>query len=401
MTWYCNDEYCTDAVYNSYVSTNKNWDKSILILWCYLLIFWFISTIILDYLNNVIKQSNQSLVKIEIIYNSDYEESDDNESNSDDESTHNENNKTLVKWPYHKTEKIPVDLGNRMKYYEQLSSTVNKIEPEFPFIVRIDGNNFSSFTHKLKNLYKHVFVKEFQNAMIETCNDLLLKFRPSTAYTHSDEITLIFSPNKLENGTYTQHPYGGRVDKLISLISSSASTSFTKNLMKYKMYVESVDQIEKVVNSTSIAFDGRIIVFPIENTYEILNHMIWRTRDANRNYISTYADKYIGKHNTFGMSNITKLEKLKTEHKFDLNDTELSPNQLCEKHGVFLKICHNKTHDKTHTSNTHTFSSNSLKFSKNLLEFMLKKYKCKFDSFDKCIVDSFDTVMSLDELVLQ
>ena len=59
-----------------------------------------------------------------------------------------------------------------MKLYENESLSVIKIDSFQPFIVRLDGKNFSKFT---SGLYKP-FDKKFLKAMILTTEDLITEF---------------------------------------------------------------------------------------------------------------------------------------------------------------------------------------------------------------------------------
>ena len=69
--------------------------------------------------------------------------------------------------------------------------------------------------------------------MIETSFDLLEKFRPTTAYTHSDEITLIFpalTEEDKKNGTTLS--FNGRIQKFATLLASYCSIRFNYHIQK-------------------------------------------------------------------------------------------------------------------------------------------------------------------------
>ena len=197
-------------------------------------------------------------------------------------------NKIIYPYPI---EDLPISLDERIKYYEEMSQHITTIDPIQPYIVRLDGRSFSRFTKKYKTNENVPYSIEFKKAMIQTCHDILHEFRPTTIYTHSDEITLIFKNAISDNGIIHKHLFGGRTFKIISLISSYASVRFNHNMNITKNSSEFVGSVNVNQNPT---FDARIIVFPEE--YEILNHMIWRSKgDCTRNFISMFAEKYISK----------------------------------------------------------------------------------------------------------
>lgn len=279
-----------------------------------------------------------------------------------------------TEWPYSTPLKVPYDLEERMKFWEKCSQQITKVKPNYPFIIRIDGCSFSSFTKQLKKFSDDgVFSEEFRKAMLYTACDLLIKFRPTTCYTHSDEITLVFgnhvdyddNGNEILTG---EHYRNGKVYKLLSEIPSIGSTAFTRNINT--QYLTNQDALEYLSRS-DLAFDGRLLVFPLESTYEVTNHMIWRTRDCYRNYVSAYAEKHIGKSKLNGVSTEDRVRLLK-ENGIDLNDeTNLRSEQLGMKYGTFLKMYES-------AKNTHliqAFYSTKLNFSDELSEFLLYHMK--------------------------
>jgi tRNA(His) 5'-end guanylyltransferase len=286
-------------------------------------------------------------------------------------------------WPYYSSLKVPYDLEDRMKFWEKLSQQITKVDPTYPFIVRIDGCNFSKFTQKLKALSKdEVFSNEFRGAMVDTACDLLLKFKPITVYTHSDEITLVFQDyvsyddddNEIVTG---EHYRSGKVYKLLSEIPSCASTMFTRNLRN--KFSEKHDVLE-YLSGVDLSFDARLIVFPREATYEVANHMIWRTRDCYRNYVSAYAEKYVGKPKLNKVSTDDRVALLK-EQNVDLTDeTKLDFSHLGMKYGLFLK----KYESSKDNDLIQAFYSSKLQFSDELVDFMLFSLKVlEYDNDDE------------------
>lgn len=199
-------------------------------------------------------------------------------------------------------------LDTRMRQHEENSQGIKKVDPDKPFIIRLDGNNFSKFTKGLEK----PFSIEFSNAMIETCKDLVKKFAASTGYTHSDEITLIF-PSCTENSI---HMHNGKIMKLVSLTAAYCSVRFTYYFNKS--------------SNKSVIFDSRLIVYP--EPYEILNHMTWRSmHDCYRNCVSAYTDTYVGKKQTRG---VKVEERIKMLAEVGINFDDVDEHW---KHGTYIK----------------------------------------------------------------
>jgi len=88
-----------------------------------------------------------------------------------------------------------------------------------PFIVRLCLYNHPIFRKGLVEPYD----PNFQHAMVLTMNDLLLAFRPKTAYTHMHEITLIF------DGTGQHLSQSSTV--LLTLYTSFATVRFNQRIV--------------------------------------------------------------------------------------------------------------------------------------------------------------------------
>ncbi|KXS13116.1 hypothetical protein M427DRAFT_113653 [Gonapodya prolifera JEL478] len=81
-------------------------------------------------------------------------------------------------------------------YADELAAKIKNLErdidtalpPEQPFVVRLDGVAFSTFTKDLPR----PFDRRLSNAMVATSVDLVEKFNAVCGYTQSDEISLVF-----------------------------------------------------------------------------------------------------------------------------------------------------------------------------------------------------------------
>lgn len=295
---------------------------------------------------------------------------------------------------YVETEPIPVHLGERMKYYEKLSKKVSKIPSKYPFMIRIDGRAFSKYTQRLRTLSykKHdlPYSPEFKRCMIMTAHNLLHEFRPATVYTHSDEITLIFPPAIGKDGNYIEHPHGGKVNKLISLIASFASTTFYDNILREmnvvysepKKYGSVSDQLVQPLKCGTVpTFDARLIIFPIDKDYEIANCIMWRSKgDCMRNFVAMFAEKYIGKKKIVRMTTMDRKKNL-LACGIDLDGSNVDYSM---KHGIFLKADSEKF--RMRQSVTRFYSFRNFKFSENILIFLLEKDN--IDIFDILTTES-------------
>ena len=250
-------------------------------------------------------------------------------------------------------------LGDDMKAYEVEYEV--QIPGDHAFIVRADGHSFSKFTRG----FHQPFDENFKTAMIRATGDAINQFHASTGYTHSDEITLIFPPMPTLNGKIQQHPFNGRVCKLLTLISSYISVRFNYHILElvrreyyhepeafpslpvsdiYRKPLATNNAVIKTVpyteefiekiESMQASFDARILDFPPGKFVDIARHMIWRSlRDCSRNAISTYARIFFSPKQVHNKNSTELIEMMKTLKNFDY-DSEVSEN---EKIGTYLK----------------------------------------------------------------
>ena len=225
-------------------------------------------------------------------------------------------------------------LDSRMKSYEAIHN--HRIPSYLPYLLRLDGKNFSKYTKGLKRPFDICFV----NSMVETMNNLVEKFSVHTGYTHSDEITLIFpamcTKEEYEAGeNKSTHLFDGRLMKICSVLASYCAVRFNVHMNKYiEANKESYSQqfIDKV-QAFEACFDCRVMTFPEDKSYEIVNHMIWRSiRDCNRNATFTYAQSYFS-HKQLHKKNSTEMMQMMEEKGLDWEKDV--PMYL--KHGIYGK----------------------------------------------------------------
>ena len=111
-------------------------------------------------------------------------------------------------------------MGDRLKQLEGIEAGRILI-PNLPICVRVDGRAFHTFTRGMKRPYDI----DMSNAMIETMKYLVEKTDACLGYVQSDEISLILSDRK-------EPMFGGRIQKLTSVIASMATAKFNEVIHK-------------------------------------------------------------------------------------------------------------------------------------------------------------------------
>jgi tRNA(His) 5'-end guanylyltransferase len=174
------------------------------------------------------------------------------------------------------------NFGNRIKGYEATSDFT--LTSRLPVILRLDGNSFSKFTKQQH--FKKPFDDTFSNAMWETAKAVLKYCSGSqVAYIQSDEITVLLR-NDLSLDT---SPFlANRINKICSLVASTASVTFCNYLNKQRVEVNESDEGVSYVETNFIdaVFDLRAFVVPPN---EVNNVFLWRQQDAFKNCVSAVA----------------------------------------------------------------------------------------------------------------
>jgi tRNA(His) guanylyltransferase len=232
-------------------------------------------------------------------------------------------------------------LGDRMKRYE--ADFDLRVCPYESFIVRLDGRSFSKFTKKFTKPFDIVFVK----AMCKTMVDLVEKFDIQTGYTHSDEITLIFNSKcskelfdlfllgQVEKNDLKIHLFDGRIQKILTLLSSFCSVRFNYHLDKLVSLIPDKynGDFVNLIKSHMQMFDARMLKFDETIKYEILNHQIWRSiHDCERNAISTYAYTHFGPNKIMSKNCTDMIKMLEEKNIFWQTDVP-----IFIKHGIYCK----------------------------------------------------------------
>lgn len=149
-------------------------------------------------------------------------------------------------------------LDKQMRRFEQ---SLDRTMLEGIYIVaRLDGHGFTRLTKKEWDLEKPFDIR-FRDAMIETVKHLMnSEFRLIYGYTQSDEISLLFHPK--------DNTFGRKDRKLISILASEASVTFSMNTGK------------------AAVFDTRLV--PLPTTENVVDYFRWRQEDAHRNSLNSH-----------------------------------------------------------------------------------------------------------------
>lgn len=184
-------------------------------------------------------------------------------------------------------------LGDKLKLQEQMEAG-RKADAYLPLMARIDGKCFSKFTKGLARPYDERFIR----LMVETTKHLVEESEALLGYCQSDEITLYWFLDK-ENFSNREHWFGGKYQKLTSVLASTASSFFASNLCTF---------LPEKVNKFPV-FDARVWNVPdLEHVY--LN-FLWRLQDATKNSVSMLAHNYFSHKSLHGVTCNEMKDKLR------------------------------------------------------------------------------------------
>jgi tRNA(His) 5'-end guanylyltransferase len=215
--------------------------------------------------------------------------------------------------------KIKMDLDVRMKMYEKMREA--NLLQEIPIVVRCDGIAFHSFCRGMEKPFDPKLVE----MMKKTTEYLLKKTNAKIAYTHSDEISLIFETTLNNSGGIER---SARVQKLCSVITAKATAFFNFILPEY--FPDKVKMMP--------GFDCRI--FNIPTRWEAVNYLVWRENDATRCSISSLAQKHFSQKELHKKNSNEQQEMLFQKH--GINWSHLEPGL---KRGFYFQLKRNDDSD--------------------------------------------------------
>lgn len=176
-------------------------------------------------------------------------------------------------------------LGDEMKRFEDATCAA-LVKLSDAVVLRLDGRCFSTYTRGFDRPYD----MRIHESMVSTAADCVEHFSAATAYTQSDEISLIFAPHT-EVGPSTV-PFNGRVQKLVSVAAGYASARFNMHMMRHQFDPARAEQamLRERVERCEAHFDARVFALP---PAELVAYMRWRSvMDCKRNSISMLAQAH-------------------------------------------------------------------------------------------------------------
>lgn len=186
--------------------------------------------------------------------------------------------------------------GDRMKLYEGLEAQ-RKFMPCLPVVARLDGRGFSRFTKGLDRPYDQRMI----DCMVETTKYLVDHTNAVTGYTQSDEITLVWHPDK-------DIWFDGRISKLTSQLAAQATVFF---------YREVIRNLPPEYGDKLPTFDARVWTVPSKQ--EAVNAVLWREQDATKNSI-TMAASTVYSHKELLHKNSSDKRQMLLERGINWND---------------------------------------------------------------------------------
>ena len=129
-----------------------------------------------------------------------------------------------------------------------------------------------------------------------------------TAYTESDEISLVFRP---QSDVSTSLPFNGRVQKIVSVFAGYASARFNVHMTReaFDVTVPAQAALRERVDRCDAHFDAR--VFSLPSLERLCAYIHWRAvRDCRRNSISMLSQAHFTHAELQGVDAATCLEML-------------------------------------------------------------------------------------------
>jgi tRNA(His) 5'-end guanylyltransferase len=220
------------------------------------------------------------------------------------------------------------DLATRMKEYENVSKTF--LTRRMPFIVRLDGQAFHTFTKGLRKPFDEIL----HNTFIVSAVYLLQHIQGAKlAYSQSDEISILITDFDNIN---TEAYFNKNVQKIVSTTASLLTNIFNhtyqqelNNFKNTKLknipiigdltheQKQLLEYYEKAGSKNVATFDSRVFVLPKE---EVCNYFIWRQQDCVRNSINGLGQVFFSHKELQNKNTDTIQEMLFQEHIINWND---------------------------------------------------------------------------------
>lgn len=185
-------------------------------------------------------------------------------------------------------------LGDLLKAQER-EEAGRKADPYLPLMARIDGKCFSKFTRGLERPFDPRFVK----LMVETTKHLVEESEALLGYCQSDEITLFWNTEK-EKYSNREYWFGGKFQKLTSVLAGTASSFFSANVPEFLPEKQGKYPV----------FDAR--VWNVPDLEHVFKNFFWRWKDCQKNSVSMYARHFFSHKSLQGKTSTEMRELLRT-----------------------------------------------------------------------------------------
>lgn len=268
-----------------------------------------------------------------------------------------------------------------MKRYEAESCSA-LLDPRRPYIVRLDGHSFHTFTQG----FKRPFDPRIADSVIATSADLLEQFHAAVAYCESDEISLVFpagsSLSSSSSASRDRHDksvppakrartrtstaaaaaaaadddhgddddlrmrllFGGRVQKIVSIVAGFCSARFNFHICNQQFDPETEASLLQKVLRRGAHFDAR--AFNVPSEAEAVENIRWRSRfDCEKNSKMMLAQHHYSPKELLHVPANAAVEKLLAEKGIDWDamDPKFKFGTLTKKEQYFKDAVDRKT----------------------------------------------------------
>jgi len=209
------------------------------------------------------------------------------------------------------------DLGNRMKGYENISRLY--LTRRMPYIIRIDGKAFHTFTRNFEKPWDSVFTCVMWKTATYLCENIE---GVKIAYWQSDEVSFLLTDY---DNIDTQAWFDKNIQKIVSVSAGMAAMFFNKKFCDTVWlnteFSISNDMMEVYKKACwKVVFDSRVFAIPKE---EVCNYFIWRQQDAVRNSIQGLAQSKFPHKQLIGLNSNQLQDKLMVEENINWNDCSI------------------------------------------------------------------------------
>lgn len=219
-------------------------------------------------------------------------------------------------------------------------------------------------------------------AKYATAKDIAKHFTGDVSYVycHMNEIILVF-PAQCTMKEYDETEiqlntlFGGDIVKLVSNISSYASTRYLCNVINY--YDEKIDYTK-----LNYQFESQIVVFPSNKSFESTNYVLSLSQELNTNMLVKLCKENCADQNMYKKNYYNCIEMLDS-----IDGTNIySDKSYAEKYGYFLKYVPKHLTNTTYTDDRVT---NDIVKSKVIVSSFKPSYQ-KITNFINTVLDSED-----------